>query len=274
MLVLNFEKILFFKGTTGSQPVFLSQEVEMDLRFILEKNLKGIIRKYASYVDCVRAIVEEKGVSPEALRSYLFSLSAFSSSYKGQRLALMSDREHELEKCNTITAVFTFLTTKCASFLNYDIFQDVIKKYNINDDREEFKYTEHIMAYIEKHKISEFVKINPLLKDKDGSKKLTLKYDIEYTCKLAKIKELKISIAEILDVNPSTLHIVDIEEGCVVVTFLISASVADAIFTPDTVFTSQQKEKLQAASVQWLKCNGHNFNFGKETENPGDLSKL
>ena len=53
-------------------------------------------------------------------------------------------------------------------------------------------------------------------------------------------------------------HIVDIEDGCGIVTFIIPVSVADAIFTSaDKVFTSQQEDALQAASVLWLKCRGH-----------------
>ena len=236
----------------------------MDLKFVLEQNLKAITRKFASYVDCVRTCIEEKGVTPEALSSFLMSLSAFSSSYKGEKLALMSERKSELKQANTIIDIFDLLITEYSSFLNYDIFQDLLAKYKIKEeDREELKYHEHLKEYIEKHKVSEFVKINPLLKDKVGFKELTLKYDIKYTSTLAKVVELKKFIAEIMDLNPSALHIVDIEEGCVVVTFLIPASVADAIFTPDTVFTPQQRRELGEASVLWLKCNGLTFDFRK-----------
>ena len=251
----------------------LNSDVEMDLKFVLERNLKGIIRKYGAYIDCLRALLEEKGVSPVALRSYLLSVTAFSNKYDGQRLALISDKKNKLENAETITDIFIFLTTECASFLNYDIFQDILEKYKINEDQKELKYPEHIQDYIEKHKVSEFVKINPLLKSKNSFEKLTLKYDVEYTCRLAKVKELKNSIAEIMDLNPSALHIVDIKEGCIVVTFLIPASVADSIFTPDTVFTSEQEAELRAASVKWLKCKGYTFFFGKgTTETQGNIT--
>lgn len=247
----------------------MDPEVEMDLKFMLEKNLKNIIKKYASYVDCLRAIIEEKKVTPKALKSYLLSLPAFcSSSSNAERLTLMSDKEIELENAETVTDIFTFLTTKCASFLNFDIFQTILKKYNISEDRKELKYCEYVEAYIEKHKISEFVEVNPLLKPKIGSKKLTLKYDIEYTCKLAKLFELKNSLAEILELNPSSLHIIDIKHGCVVVTFHIPASVADVIFTLNTFFTPEQEDKLRAASVLWLECNDYSFQF-----NEGEVQK-
>ena len=212
----------------------------------------------------MRTILIEKAVSPEGLRSYLLSLPATNRSYEGQNLTLLSNKEAELQKCDSVTDIFNFLTTKCASFLNYDIFQFILKRYNISDDQENLQYPEHIKAYIKKHKISEFAKINPLLKSKNGSKKLTLKYDVENICSLAKVDDLKNFIAEIMDLIPSALEIVDIKDGCVIITFLISASIADALFTPDTVLTPQQEEELRSASVQWLKCNGCSFYFEKQ----------
>ncbi len=250
----------------------MDPEVRMDLKFILKKNLKEIITTYATYVDTVRVLVEKIGVSPEELRSYLLSLPATSKSSRGQELTLLSDKETELKRCDTIIEIFNYLKTKCASFLTYDIFQCTLKYYNISEDQERLRYPEHLNAYIEKHKISEFASINPLLKHKKGSKELTLKFDIKNTCKLAQVDELKNVIAEIMDLNPSALELVDIEDGCVIVTFLIPASVADAIFTANTVFTSQQEDELRAASVLWLKCNGYTFHFGKTivyTESPG-----
>ncbi len=244
----------------------------MDLEFIHENNHQEINVKYGSYVDCLCSKIEEKGVSPEALRSFLLSLSASSSSSKRKKLTLLYDFQQGLEKCDTVTAIFNFLKTKCTSFLHYDIFQRIVENYNINEDQENMKYPDHLKAYIEKHKISEFAKINPQLKPKTSSKKLTLKFDIETTCSLAKVAELEKFIADILELHPSTLEFVDIDS--VIVTFLIPASVADAIFTPNTVFTPQQEDELRAAKVLWLKCSGYTFYFGNRTvytESPGNL---
>ncbi len=59
----------------------LHPDVKMDLEYILQNNLDDdIITVYASYVDCIRTLVKEKGVSPEDLRSYLLTLSASSKS--------------------------------------------------------------------------------------------------------------------------------------------------------------------------------------------------
>ena len=266
----------------ASLPSYALSSDDPDVRMHLEINLDEIITKYASYVACLRSIIEEKGVSPEELCSYLLSLSAFSKSFKGQKLALMSDMKSELNKKNDkIIDIFDFLTTEYASFLNYDIFQKILEHYNISEDQDpKLKYRDHLKAYIEKHKISEFLRINPWLeKQKKGSKEVSLKYDIENTSSLARVDELKKIIAKIMKLDPATLHIVDIEDGCAIMTFLIPASVADAIFTPGIVFTSQQEDEFRAASVLWFKCNGCTFHFGDgkvkedtQTDSPGRLN--
>ena len=255
----------------------MDKDLKENLEYILEINLKKITAKYASYVDCLRNAIEHKeDITPEILRAYLLSLSASS---KDQELSLMSDKKSELKKCETIAEIFEFLTCECASFLNYEVFQNLLENFNISTDEEKLQYPKHLKDYAEKHKISEFYKINPLLKTRKWSKELTLKYDVDSTCRLAKVSNLKKSLAKVFRLLPMALEIVDIKKGCVVVTFLIPGSVADAIFTPDTVLTPEQEDQLRAESVKWLKCNGYTFYFGKgklkeaeDSENPGIIS--
>ena len=243
--------------------VQLDPKVKMDLKFILNRNLKEIINKYAKYVDCLRARIEEKGVTPKALRTFLLCLSASSSEAE---LALISDKKKELEKAETIADIFSFLTTECASFLNYEVFQDIIENYDVSVDHEKLKYPDNLLAFAEKHKISEIAAIIPRLPVPNDASELIVKLNVENTCKLAKVFDLKSSIAKILDVFPSALIIFDIKDGCVVVKFYIPAFVAGTIFTPNTVFTPQQEDVFRSASVLWLECNGHKFQFSEEGE--------
>lgn len=238
--------------------------VKTELERVLHRQLQDIVTKYAVYVDCLRVAVVEKKVTVNDLVSYLLSLPATSLSRNGQNLTLLFNRETELKKRNTITEIFNILTTKCASFLNYGIFQFILKHYEINDASEELQYPKHLKAYINRHKVSEFAKINPLLKPKNGSKELIVKFDIETTCRLAKITDLRTCIANIMEISSLALEIIDIQEGCVVVCFFIPAHIADALFTPNTEFTTQQEEEFRAASVLWLKCNGCTFHFQRE----------
>ena len=178
----------------------MNPDVKMDLEFILERNLDEIITKFANYVDCLRVIIEKKEVSPREFYSYLMSLMASSKTSKGQKLALLSHKETELKQQSTIIDIFDFLKTRCASFLNYDVFQKIMEKYQIKEDQDDLKYHDHLKAYIYKHKISE-----------SDSEKLILKYDVETTCRLANVFELKKVLARILNLNPSTLHLYDIK---------------------------------------------------------------
>lgn len=65
--------------------------------------------------------------------------------------------------------------------------------------------------------------------------------------RLSSLKELKEAIANILDLNASTLRILSVKKGCVEVTLLIPAEIADVMFTSTTKLTPEQKQKLRAA---------------------------
>lgn len=199
------------------------------------------------------------------LRSYLLNLPAFMCDHDDdeQKCPLLSEIAEELEKATTINKIFDLLSTKYASFLNYDIFQGIGEKYSIKEqDHEELNYSEHLKTYINRHKLSEFVELNPALENfTDVSKKLILKLDINLSfCKLADVFELNDAIAEILNLKPSALRLLSVKEGCVVVTFLIPASVAEIIFSSGVYITAKQEE-FRALSVRWLKCGDYMFDF-------------
>ena len=77
------------------------------------------------------------------------------------------------------------------------------------------------------------------------------------TSKVAKLLDLKKRIAGILGVTPSTLRLLSVEEGCLIVTFLTTAFVADAILPADGELTTKQMEDFRAISVWWVECGGH-----------------
>ena len=115
---------------------------------------------------------------------------------------------------------------------------------------------------MEKHKIEEFVKINPKLeKLKDASKKINIKLGIKKTPSLGSLRKVKEAVANILGLKGSTLRLLSVKKGCVQVTLLVPSAIADVIFTSDTKLTSQQEHKFKEASVLWLKCSGFKFDF-------------
>ena len=119
------------------------------------------------------------------------------------------------------------------------------------------KYPEHLNAYIKRHKVSEFIEVNPLLKEYTAatSRELVLKIDIESTSRLAVLANLKAAVAKVLGLKPATLRLLDIKEGCVAATYLIPTPVAKLVFSERTVLTDKQKKQLQALPALRMECN-------------------
>lgn len=252
----------------------LTPDVLGDLKQMLENNLKKVLRRYASYVSCILRSVKERNISPETLCSYLLNLPAFGDDKCSQKLTLLSGLRTELENATTVNKIFNLLSTEYASFLDYDIFEFIIEEYDIDESRPRMKYPEYLEAFINQHKLAEFVEINPLLKDfSDSSKELILKIDMELTCSLARLKDLTKAIASILGIKKSALRLLDVAEGCVVVSLLISAPIADFIFA-DEKFTSQQGEDFISISVLWLKYNNIKYEFSSGEKATCTLTKI
>ena len=109
--------------------------------------------------------------------------------------------------------------------------------------------------------MSEFIQINPLLKKfADSSNPLTFKFDIKSTCTLADLDKLKLSVTNILGLKEAALHLLDIDEDCITVTYHISPSIADVIFTSDKKFTTKEIRQFQALSVKWMEYGGRTYN--------------
>ena len=255
------DSLIIYSGTVSlSSSLQLHPDTLMELKLQLERELKSIMIKYSHYIRHIRLCVKEKGVSVEDLCTDLLSMPA--TSIPEQELSLLSGQRAELEKAVSINGIFNILITKYASFLDYDIFQFIVDTYQIDSGQEELKYSENLEAYLEKHKVSEFVAINPSLKKYIDSTELTIKVDVDLTFRMAGIKNLKIVIAKILKIKPAALRLLDIKDGCILVTLLIPVPVADSIFNKHTFLSRQQTKKFEELPVLWLECNGCRFDFG------------
>ena len=233
-----------------------------DLKRQLDKGLRNITAQYSIYVRRIRESLQDKGVTAKDLCANLLNFSAFNHETTEQKRMLISVHKAELDKAVDLYDVFNLISTVYASFLNYDVFQFIVDTYQLDNGQEELKYDEHLEAYLKKHKLSEFIEIKPRLREVTAdSSELILKIDIESTSRLSKIKDLQSFIAEILEMKFATLQLLDISKGCVIVTFIIPAHIAEIVFNEQTVFTEEQVQMFQAESILWLKCNGFTFSF-------------
>ena len=240
-----------------------------DLELQLDKELCDITHQYSAYVRHIRETLNTKGVTVDDLSSNLLTVTAFA--HEKQQRMLLSAHETELENAASVNKIINLLVREYASFLNCEIFQFIVKTYRIDQGQDELKYPELLEAYLNRHRVSEFIKINPQLKSiASSSKELVLKVDMESTSRLAKINDLKTSITKILRLKSVTLRLLGISEGCVVITFQIPAPIAECIFNEHTIFTEKQLEQFRSLSILKLECNGGSFSFDKVSTGPCD----
>ena len=249
----------------------LDPKVRVDLKHQLKQNFKQISRCFASFVNYVRKSILQMGISADDLCASLLSLPALKSGESNQQVMLLSEISDKLEKATTVNGIFNVLNRNYATFLNYEIFLNIAEEYEVDPDHEKMKYPEYLDDYMRMHKLSEFEEINPLLKNvKCGSNEMVLKFDIAMTCSLAKLQEYTLNIADILGLRPSALRLLSIEEGCVVITLLIPAPVANFIFNSDKTFSTVEKKQFQALSILWLKCNDYVYDFSTLLDQQND----
>ena len=236
----------------------------------LDYHLNGlwemVINHYALFVSHLCTCVKNKGISAEDLRTYVLRLPAFTPGFCKQNSSELVVKKKskvvkKLEKADCINKIFDLIGEEHASFLNCGVFLKIQERFCSDVKCKELNYSDCLKEYLEKLKIEEFYSKYPPLKAlKDGdSKIIQLKLDIEHTKKISKIIDIEHAIAAILGIDPLTLRLVDIGKGCVVVTFLIPAFVADIIFAPDRKCTSRQAENFRGVSILWLKCGKYTF---------------
>ena len=165
---------------------------------------------------------------------------------------LLESKRDELFRAKTFIEVFIILQN-FTSYLNYHLFEIIIEAFIPNKDRESKKqldYPSYLRHYLEGHNISEFILLKPLFeKMSNDSMKLTILLDIESSCRLSKVTDLRAAIAHIMILDIDTVQIYDIGEESVVTT-RIPSSIRISEFTP------QQENTLQALSGKKIECSG------------------
>ena len=232
-------------------------KLTINLKHQLKLGRDRIRKHYTSFKSTVCSLIIKKGIPIDELLFFL-------RDYPG--LEKCKERFDSLPKDVKYYDIFKLIGDEFASYLHYDIFQDLLDKYCTASEKDcdELKYSEHLKAYIEQLDIKHFLKINPdLQKLPCGSKELCLKMDIEETTRITKIKHLESSLASILDSGllPTDLKLIGVEKGCLILKYLIPEVISDVIFTSDIKLTEEQYEDFRSLSVLWLKCGNIKVNI-------------
>ena len=102
----------------------------------------------------------------------------------------------------------------------------------------------------------------PIATNVDPAKKILLKVGFDDSCKLSTLVAVRVQLAAILGIPPAGLRLIDIEERCVI-TFQIVGILSELVFRGERadIFTQEKMWKLQALTIQSLKCGSYEWDF-------------
>ena len=180
-------------------------------------------------------------------------------------MAILSEEdETQLKKTTCINEVRILLAHKYWSFLDYENLKHIVKA-KCGDVQQIMmnEYGEEVKRFCER-RVTEFPPGSlGTGTDHAGMKKLTVTLDLNDPS-LKHIKHLKVVIANILGCPASKLVLYDIENGSVLVTFLVVASVGVKLFETRSL-TSEQQVALREEHVISLQYES-TFVFSTDTK--------
>ena len=223
-----------------------------------------IIDDYADYTDCIAVSLVEKKVDVKRLKTYTLNLHP-----GGDEHNLMPLSSRVRDAFESLDNVYDIIGRLChyTSFLDYHLFEKIVRKFKIDETQEELKYPEKLQQYIKKHTVSEFMEVHPTLNDPkyvDDTKKLVIVLNVQQvTCQMREVVNIGQVVAHIMNLDQSQLLIHNIGGGSVTVTFLIPTLIAEHIFSgrKECIFSHEEIQELQNVSVTMLKCNGYEFDL-------------
>ena len=242
----------------SNQPSFqqLSSTEKEELKAQLRDDVQKMKLLFASLVTDIRDSV--KRIPVVEFAGSILALGAYEPAIGGRDRRLLDEHSEEIESAESVSKIFNILSAYW-NYLDYDILVLIIEKYGTHGDDSDEKrlknYNEALQRFC-KRRIFEL----PLPESGNGTdkkqEKLYLKLDVREDTPTGQIYQMKRKVAEILQLNPATLQIYSVDEGCVQLIFLIPKFVARDIFPlSDEQATALSKD----VAVMRLECGHYVF---------------
>ena len=229
-------------------------------------NLEGRFQKetmkmetiFATFVSKLCKSLKEREVSIQDLVTNLLMIKAFSKQLESDdKPELLFLAKEQLTAAKTIDNVFNTLSSY-VSFFNYEIIEHIVHLHGEESDRKKFE--EYLSAFEEFCRRRAHEKI-PLFVDciPDEAKFTPLKMKVEsdllklYTLKA--INQFRAKLCSILGVTESGLRLLSIEEGCILLTFILPKFVVSHVFP----LSNYQKKILVSDGVVKYSLNSEEF---------------
>ena len=193
-------------------------------------------------------------VSVKELHTHLSGLGAYKPIHK--QVPLLRDQLDEIERAENVMDVFNILQ-KYYSLFNYRIIEKLIGWFGTPEDKKRLEnYIENFKRFCKRMTFECPPDIfGPVDKDKTN---IVVKVEESWGptegCPLDTVLRLRISLGNILEIEPSTLNLCRIDEGCIELLFQVPSFIED-IFP----LSREQERSLTSVGVTRLTCGSYSF---------------
>ena len=185
----------------------------------------------------------------------------------------------EMSKATCLDQVFTIVTDQACSWFDYGVIKDVVDYLGNGQDKKK-QYEANFKTFAEKRLPKGKKHIEVGCGARKGRKQLVIKIDREWDeVNFSDLDKIRRSLASILGVKKRDLYLADIQEGCIMMTFVISEELAGRLFPKKSsqahtsskllsCFTPVQIKSLNDEGVTSFTCGNFSWQSAAEQKEP------
>lgn len=189
----------------------------------------------------------KKNITVDALvLTLLLDCKAYSDDSRNESLF----KEHRKELCSAkeMGDVFKIILPYC-SYYNYELIETITEVHGSDDDKKRMQ--QYLSDFSEYCKKVPCVEVHDDDNFKASSKRTKVKFKLDYKkeeLKHGDIKYIQIKIAMILGIQPSVLFLCCIQDGCVIITFLVPAFITEHFLNLQEDMKRDLKQEIKLIS--------------------------
>lgn len=235
-----------------TQNVLLSEEEaeEEDYTEKFEKETRKMQKQFARLVNDTCRSFKNRNVTTNELILYL---------QNAYPLAL-KPRMDEMSKAACLEKVFMIVTSQTCSWFDYEVIKDMIDYLGKDQEKKQLEHYEAKFRTFAEQRLSRGKKhIEVSSGAKSGGKQLVIKIDKEWDeVNFNDLNKIRGNLASILKVKRRDLYLADIQEGCIMMTFIIAEELAGKLFPISSMLCSYltpfQIKSLQDEGIILFTC--------------------
>ena len=237
----------------------LSEQEKLGLQCRLLQDSDKIMDEFSDLTHYTIESIASSCVSVKELHTHLSGLGAYKPIH--EQVPLLRDQLNEIKRAENVKDVFNILHDYY-SFFNYHIIEKLIGWFGTPEDK---KRLETYMKNFERFCKRMTFECPPDIFGSVNKGKTSLVVKVEESwgpakgCPLETVIRLRNTLGDILGVEPSTLYLCRIDEGCVELMFQVPSFIED-IFP----LSINQEKSLTSIRVTRLTCVNYSFSHPPE----------